>query len=77
MIFVDLPRVQCVAPSFSVLRIATFAVGLRQAVGPVLSPSQISHGQAEERLHFFNGDMHTIVSYYFGCRLLGWKSITA
>ena len=45
--------------------------------GRILSRTQISHSQAEERLHFFNGDMHTVVSYYFGCRLLGWKSITA
>ena len=53
------------------------ACRLRQAVGPVLSRSEISHGQAEERRHFFNGDLHTVLSYYFGCRLLGWKSIRA
>ena len=45
--------------------------------GRILSRTQISHSQAEDRLHFFNGDMHTLVSYYFGCRLLGCKSITA
>ena len=53
------------------------ACRLRQAVGPLLSRSQISHGQAEERRHFINGDLHTVLSYYFGCRLLGWKSIRA
>ena len=63
--------------SLKSLNIATSAVGLRQAVGRVLSRIQISHGQAKERLPFFNGDMHTVVSNYFGCRLLGWKSITA
>ena len=59
------------------LNIATSAVGLRQAAGRVLSCIQISHGQAEERLHFFNGDIQSVVSCYFCCRLLGWKSITA
>ena len=63
--------------SLKSLNIATSAVGLRQAVGRVLSRIQISHGQAEGRLHFFNGDIQSVVSYYFGCRLLGWKSITA
>ena len=35
-------------------------------VGRVLSRTQISHGQAEGRLPILNGDMHTVVSNYFG-----------
>ena len=63
--------------SLNSLNIATSAVGLRQAIGRVLSRFQISHGQAEEGLHFFKGHIQSVVSYYFGCRLLGSKSITA
>ena len=59
------------------LNIATSAVGIRQAVGRVLSRIQISHGQAEGGLHFFNGQIQSVVGYYFGCRLLGSKSTTS
>ena len=55
--------------SLKILNIAASAVGLRQAVGRVLSRIQISHGQAEERLHFFNGDIQSV------CKLLLWLSI--
>ena len=45
--------------SLKSLNIATSAIGLRQAVGRVLflSRIQVSHGQAKERLHFFNGSV--------------------
>ena len=40
--------------SLQSLNIATSAVGLPQAVGRVLSRTQISHGQAKERLPFYS-----------------------
>ena len=40
--------------SLKILNIAASAVGLRQAVGRVLSRTQISHGQAKERLPFYS-----------------------
>ena len=61
--------------SLKSVKIATSAVGVRRRT--FLFRSQISHGQAEGRLPFLNGDMHTVVSNYFDWRLFGWKSITS
>ena len=76
-LFVDSNANQYLCSSLKILNIATSAVGLRQAVGRVLSRIQTSHGQAKERLHFFNGGIQSVVSCYFCFRLLRWKSITA
>ena len=56
--------------SLKILNIATSAVGLRQAAGRVLflSRIQVSHGQAKERLHFFNGYIQPFAATFaFDC----------
>ena len=61
--------------SLKILNITTSAVAYDKPYGASYLVSRSP--TAKRKRDFFNGDIQSVVSYYFGCRLLGWKSITA